>query len=216
MVPGVRSPIRRTSSVRHPRCLVWRCTSTTRESVSTGAVDRARSRASANASRCCSKRSPPPPVAIGLGVFLPVRAHPPSNPSAQWLGYLTYIPSGPVIVSSSVARSVNMKLSNYVKQSRGTRPSALSAQVHTSGALPSGPGQPSVAMRSVPRLPWQEQIAVALLRPLEAESPAAAVRHDSLLYYCSRRNAEVDLVSPYFRQVCVESKFTDREWGRAF
>ena len=62
----------------------------------------------------------------------------------------------------------------------------------------------------------EQQLAVALLRALEAESPGAAVRHDSLLYYRSRTNAEIDFVSPSFRQVCVESKFVDRGWGRAF
>lgn len=62
----------------------------------------------------------------------------------------------------------------------------------------------------------EQQIAVALLRALEAESPGAAVRHDTLLYYRSRTKAEIDFVSPAFTNTCVESKFVDRGWGRAF
>jgi hypothetical protein len=62
----------------------------------------------------------------------------------------------------------------------------------------------------------EQQIAVALLKALEAETPGAAVRHDTLLYYRSRTRAEIDFVSPSFRQTCVESKFVDRGWGRAF
>lgn len=62
----------------------------------------------------------------------------------------------------------------------------------------------------------EQQIAVALLRALERESPGAAVRHDTLLYYRSRTRAEIDFVSPSFRRTCVESKFVDRGWGRAF
>ncbi|MDT8369698.1 MAG: AAA family ATPase [Longimicrobiales bacterium] len=62
----------------------------------------------------------------------------------------------------------------------------------------------------------EQQLAVALLRALENESPGAAVRHDSLLYYRSRTRAEIDFVSPAFPDSCVESKFVDRGWGRAF
>lgn len=62
----------------------------------------------------------------------------------------------------------------------------------------------------------EQQIAVALLRALEAESPGAAVRHDALLYYRSRTLAEIDFVSPAFPATCVESKFVNRGWGRAF
>jgi uncharacterized protein len=62
----------------------------------------------------------------------------------------------------------------------------------------------------------EQQIALALLRALEAESPGAAVRHDTLLYYRSRTGAEIDFVSPAFAHTCVESKFVDRAWGRAF
>lgn len=62
----------------------------------------------------------------------------------------------------------------------------------------------------------EQQIAVALLRSLEEETPGAAVRHDTLLYYRSRTRAEIDFVSPSFPQTCVESKFVDRGWGRAF
>jgi uncharacterized protein len=62
----------------------------------------------------------------------------------------------------------------------------------------------------------EQQIAVALLRALEVESPGAAVRHDSLLYYRSRTRAEIDFVGPAFAETCVESKFVDRGWGRAF
>ncbi len=67
-----------------------------------------------------------------------------------------------------------------------------------------------------PTLISEQQIAVTLLRLLEAESPGAAVRHDGLLYYRSRTNAEIDFVSASFRNTCVESKFVDRAWGRAF
>jgi uncharacterized protein len=62
----------------------------------------------------------------------------------------------------------------------------------------------------------EQQIAVTLLRALEEEAPGAAVRHDTLLYYRSRTKAEIDFVSPLFSQTCVESKFVDRGWGRAF
>lgn len=62
----------------------------------------------------------------------------------------------------------------------------------------------------------EQQIAVALLRSLEDETPGAAVRHDTLLYYRSRTRAEIDFVSPAFPGTCVESKFVDRGWGRAF
>lgn len=62
----------------------------------------------------------------------------------------------------------------------------------------------------------EQQIAVALLRALEEESPGAAVRHDTLLYYRSRTKAEIDFVSPAFANTCVESKFVNRGWGRAF
>jgi hypothetical protein len=62
----------------------------------------------------------------------------------------------------------------------------------------------------------EQQLAVALMRALEEESPGAAVRHDTLLYSRSRTNAEIDFVSPSFSQTCVESKFVDHGWGRAF
>jgi predicted AAA+ superfamily ATPase len=62
----------------------------------------------------------------------------------------------------------------------------------------------------------EQQIAVALLRALEEERSGAAVRHDTLLYYRSGTRAEIDFVSPAFSQTCVESKFVDRGWGRAF
>lgn len=62
----------------------------------------------------------------------------------------------------------------------------------------------------------EQQIAVALLRSLEEETPGAAVRHDTLLYYRSRTGAEIDFVSPSFPHACVESKFVDRGWGRTF
>lgn len=62
----------------------------------------------------------------------------------------------------------------------------------------------------------EQQLAVALLRALEEESPGAAVRHDRLLYYRSRTGAEIDFVSASFPASCVESKFVDRGWGRAF
>lgn len=62
----------------------------------------------------------------------------------------------------------------------------------------------------------EQQLAVALLRALEEESPGAAIRHDRLLYYRSRTGAEIDFVSASFPASCVESKFVDRGWGRAF
>ena len=62
----------------------------------------------------------------------------------------------------------------------------------------------------------EQQIAVGLLRALEAKSPGVAVRHDTLLYYRSRTRAEIDFVSPAFAHTCVESKFVNRGWGRAF
>jgi len=62
----------------------------------------------------------------------------------------------------------------------------------------------------------EQQLAVTLLRALEEEAPGAAIRHDRLLYYRSRTGAEIDFVSPSFASTCVESKFVDRGWGRAF
>jgi len=62
----------------------------------------------------------------------------------------------------------------------------------------------------------EQQLAVALLRSLEDESPGAAMRHDRLLYYRSSTGAEIDFVSALFPATCVESKFVDRAWGRAF
>jgi len=62
----------------------------------------------------------------------------------------------------------------------------------------------------------EQQLAVALLVALEEERPGAAIRHDRLLYYRSTTGAEIDFVSPAFPATCVESKFVDRAWGRAF
>ena len=62
----------------------------------------------------------------------------------------------------------------------------------------------------------EQQIALALLRALEAQSPTAALRHDQLLYYRSSTRAEIDFVAAAFKGVCFESKFVDRGWGRAF
>ncbi len=62
----------------------------------------------------------------------------------------------------------------------------------------------------------EQQIAVALLRALEEEWPGAAMRHDRLLYYRSTTGSEIDFVSASFARTCVESKFVDRGWGRAF
>lgn len=62
----------------------------------------------------------------------------------------------------------------------------------------------------------EQQIALALLRSLEATNPHAAVRHDQLLYYRSGTAAEIDFVSAALNGVCVESKYVDRSWGRAF
>jgi uncharacterized protein len=62
----------------------------------------------------------------------------------------------------------------------------------------------------------EQQLAHALLIALEKESPGAAIRHNQLLYYRSRTNAEIDFVSAAFRAACVESKYVDRGWGRAF
>jgi len=62
----------------------------------------------------------------------------------------------------------------------------------------------------------EQQLAVALLRSLEDEWPGAAMRHDRLLYYRSSTGAEIDFVSALFPATCVESKFVDRGWGRAF
>jgi uncharacterized protein len=62
----------------------------------------------------------------------------------------------------------------------------------------------------------EQQIAHTLLRALEREASGAAIQHDHLLYYRSRTNAEIDFVSALFRAACVESKYVDRGWGRAF
>jgi hypothetical protein len=62
----------------------------------------------------------------------------------------------------------------------------------------------------------EQQVGLALLRSIEDEWPGAAMRHDRLLYYRSSTNAEIDFVSAFFPATCVESKFVDRGWGRAF
>lgn len=62
----------------------------------------------------------------------------------------------------------------------------------------------------------EQQLALCILRALERQSSGAAVRHDRLLYYRSATKAEIDFVSPEFAATCVESKFVDRGWGRAF
>lgn len=74
-----------------------------------------------------------------------------------------------------------------------------------------GAGQPpAIAALS------EQQLALAILRALERRAPGAAIRHDRLLYYRSSTRAEIDFVSPDFAATCVESKFVDRRWGRAF
>lgn len=62
----------------------------------------------------------------------------------------------------------------------------------------------------------EQQLALSALRALKRASPGAAVRHDRLLYYRSATKAEIDFVSSDFAATCVESKFVDRGWGRAF
>ena len=62
----------------------------------------------------------------------------------------------------------------------------------------------------------EQQLALAALRALEHQSPGAAMRHDRLLYYRSATRAEIDFVSAEFTATCIESKFVDRGWGRAF
>lgn len=62
----------------------------------------------------------------------------------------------------------------------------------------------------------EQQLALAILRALEQDSPGAAMRHDRLLHYRSSTRAEIDFVSPDFPATCVESRFVDRKWGRAF
>lgn len=62
----------------------------------------------------------------------------------------------------------------------------------------------------------EQQLALAILRALERQEAGAAVHHDRLLYYRSRTRAEIDFVSPDFPNLCIESRFVDRGWGRAF
>lgn len=62
----------------------------------------------------------------------------------------------------------------------------------------------------------EQQLAIALLRALERTNPAAGLRHDQLLYYRSSTRAEIDFVAAAFEGICVESKYVDRGWGRAF
>lgn len=62
----------------------------------------------------------------------------------------------------------------------------------------------------------EQQLGLAILRALEQRSPGAAMRHDRLLYYRSASRAKIDFVSADFMATCVESKFIDRGWGRAF
>lgn len=74
-----------------------------------------------------------------------------------------------------------------------------------------GAGQPPYASALS-----EQQLALALLRTLEREEAGAAVGHNRLLYYRSSTNAEIDFLSPDFPNVCIESRFVDRGWGRAF
>ena len=62
----------------------------------------------------------------------------------------------------------------------------------------------------------EQQIGVVLLRAIERRAPGAALRHDRLLHYRSTTRAEIDFVSADFAATCVESKYVDRAWGRAF
>lgn len=74
-----------------------------------------------------------------------------------------------------------------------------------------GAGQPPDLSRMS-----EQQLALAILRSLERRSAGAAVHHDRLLHYRSSTRAEIDFVSPDFAPTCVESRFVDRGWGRAF
>lgn len=62
----------------------------------------------------------------------------------------------------------------------------------------------------------EQQLALALLRRLEAETPGAAIHHDRLLYYRSSSGAEIDFMAQDFAGTCVESKYVDDRWGQAF
>lgn len=62
----------------------------------------------------------------------------------------------------------------------------------------------------------EQQLALALLRRLERDSPGAAIHHDRLLYYRSSSGAEIDFVARDFADTCVESKYVDDRWGHAF
>lgn len=62
----------------------------------------------------------------------------------------------------------------------------------------------------------EQQVGVALLRLLEREESGAAIEHDRLLYYRSSTGAEIDFMSPDVPDACVESKYVNRGWGRAF
>lgn len=71
---------------------------------------------------------------------------------------------------------------------------------------------------SAPDLPAlsEQQLALTLLRCLEKASPGAAIHHDRLLYYRSSSGAEIDFVARDFADSCVESRYVDDRWGRAF
>ncbi len=102
------------------------------------------------------------------------------------------------------------------EQGLAPRPRAQSKWYFTDPALARlasarGAGQPPD-----PTVLSEQQVAVALLRALERREPGAAVHHDRLLHYRSSTRAEIDFVSPDFSRSCVESKFVDRNWGRAF
>lgn len=62
----------------------------------------------------------------------------------------------------------------------------------------------------------EQQVAVGILRTLERQQAGAATEHNRLLYYRSSTNAEIDFMSADFPNACIESKFVDRGWGRAF
>lgn len=62
----------------------------------------------------------------------------------------------------------------------------------------------------------EQQVGLAILRVLEREEAGAAIEHNRLLYHRSATNAEIDFMSPDFPNACIESKFVDRGWGRAF
>ncbi len=61
----------------------------------------------------------------------------------------------------------------------------------------------------------EQQIGLSLLRNVGAEDAISLADFDSLLYYRSASDAEIDFVGPALGTIAIESKYVDDRWSRA-